>query len=100
MILADAQLRRRAVERVANDRMMQRGKVHADLMRAAGVELDFDERGGVDAGEDAPVGAGFAGVGEGGAAARGHADAALGVAADGEIDAAVVFFSRPWTSAM
>ncbi len=75
-----------AVERVADHGMMERGEVDADLVGAAGVELDFEERGGADAGEGAPVGAGFAGAGEDEAAAGGHANAALGVAGDGEVD--------------
>ena len=62
--LLTCELRSGAVERVADDGMMERGEVDADLVGAAGVELDFEERGWADAGEDAPVGAGFAGAGE------------------------------------
>ena len=53
--LADRQLRCRAVERVAHDRMMKGGEVHADLVRAAGVQLDLNERRCIDAGQDAPI---------------------------------------------
>ena len=41
----DTQLAGGTVEGVADDRMLERGEVHTNLMRAAGVELDFDERG-------------------------------------------------------
>ena len=46
----DGEVVRGAVECVANDGVMERGKVDADLVGAAGVELDFEERGGADAG--------------------------------------------------
>ncbi len=91
---ADAELRGGAVERVADDGMMQRGEVHADLVGAAGVQLDFEERGRIDAGEGAPVRAGFAGFAEDEAAAGGHAGAPVGVASDGEVDGAVVLFQE------
>ena len=71
-----------AVEFVSNDRMMQRGEMYANLVGAAGVELDFDERGGVDSGEGAPVGASFAGFGQRRGAAGGHAHAVFGIAPD------------------
>src|ERR1700730_1912163 len=79
--LTDADLGRRSVKSVADDRMMKGGEVHADLVGAARVELDLDERSGGDVREDAPVRASFASVGEGGTTGS-HAHAALGVAAD------------------
>src|ERR1700723_1543602 len=66
--------------------MVERGEVDANLVGAAGVKLDFEERRGTDTGEGAPVGAGFAGAGEDHAAACGHSNAALGIARDGEVD--------------
>ena len=61
--------------------------------RERGAEVDpgaggwlGEECHGADAGESAPVGAGFAGAGENQAAASGHSNAALGVAGDGEVD--------------
>src|SRR5258708_30518741 len=61
-------------------------------MRAAGVELNLDERGGIDAGESAPVGASFASGAQRGAAPGlgngGHARAMYWVAADRKIDPA------------
>jgi len=89
--LADVQAGCCAVEGVAYDRMMESGEVHADLVRATSVELNFHEGGGADASQGLPVGAGFAGVGEHHTPAGGHANAALWIAADGEIDAAAVF---------
>ena len=35
-----------AIEVVSDERMLECGEVYANLMRSAGVELDFDERGG------------------------------------------------------
>jgi len=92
--LADLQLGGCAIKRVAYDGMMKGGEVHADLVRAAGVKLDFDERGGVDASKGAPVRAGFAGVSEDDAAAGGHADAAFRITADGQIDAAMLSLQK------
>src|SRR4029077_19685375 len=80
---SDAKLRGRAVERVADHGMAKSREMHTDLVRAAGVELHFEERGAIYAGEDAPVGASLAGVAENDAAASGHAGAALAVASDG-----------------
>jgi len=91
---SNAKLRGCAVERVTNDGVAKSGEMHADLVRAAGVELNFEERGGIDAGEDAPVGAGFASVAENDAAAGGHAGATLGVAGDGEVNGAAIFFQK------
>ena len=63
-LLPTSQLRSGAVERVADHRMMQRREVDANLVRAPGVQLHFDERGRVDARKDAPVRAGLARVRE------------------------------------
>jgi hypothetical protein len=93
--LADAQVRRRSVKRIAHHGMLQRGKVHADLMRAASVELDLDERGAAEDGEGAPIRARGARIRDGCAAPgffrRGHARAVNGVAADGQLDPARFF---------
>jgi hypothetical protein len=71
---------------------MKGGEVDADLVSAAGVEAGFDESGVGDVEEGAPVRAGGAGAGEHDTAASGHAGAALGVAGNREIDAAVCLF--------
>jgi hypothetical protein len=71
--------------------MADGGKMHADLVSAASVQLDFGECGGTDAGEDAPVRAGFASFGENEAATGGHAEAIFGIAADGGVNAAARF---------
>ena len=63
--------------------------MHADLMRASGMELDFDERGWAEFLEDGPIGAGGACVCGFGGGARGHLYAAIGIARDGEFDAAL-----------
>ena len=63
----------------------------ANLVRTAGVKLNFDEGGGIDAREDAPVRAGRARIRKGGCAAGGHAIAADGIAGDGQLDAAALF---------
>jgi len=91
---SDAELRGCTVERVTNHGVEKSGEMHADLVRAAGVELHFEERSGVDAGEDAPVGAGFASVAENDAAAGGHAGATIGIAGDGEVNGAAIFFQE------
>ena len=91
----EAQLARCAVERVADDGMFECGEVHTNLMRAAGMELDFDERGIGDGGEGTPIGACGAGIRHGGAvpslALDSHARAMDGVATDGQLDAAGFF---------
>src|SRR5215472_4904452 len=80
---ADAQLRSCSVECVANHGMLQRGKMDANLVRASGVKLDFDQRGVVDVCEDAPVGARFARICDGssvpGFSCGGHSGAANGI---------------------
>ena len=43
------QLSSGAVKRVTHDGMFQRGQVYAYLVGAAGVQLDFQQGGGVDA---------------------------------------------------
>src|SRR5881394_1743648 len=58
-------------------------------MRASGVELDLDERSGAEFLEDRPVGAGGACVCGFGGGPRGHLYAAIGIARDGELDAAL-----------
>ena len=78
------------VERVTHDRMMQRRKVHANLVCAPGVKLHFDQCCSVDSSQQTPVRARFAGIREHGAATRSHTRAALGVSSDGELDAATV----------
>src|SRR6267154_4053246 len=89
--LADLELRRRTVERVANNWMSQRGEMHANLVRASGVKLNFGEGCVVDAREGAPIGARFAGVAQHDAAACGHARAISRVACYGQVDTAAGF---------
>ena len=88
---ADMQLAGGAIKRIAHDRMAQRGKMDADLVRAAGVDLHFEERGRSDASQHSPVGARFPGIGQRGGPAGGHAGAAIRVAGDGKFDAAAIF---------
>src|SRR5579859_1910475 len=57
-------------------------------MRASGVELDLDECGGAELLEYRPVGAGGACVCGFACRPRGHLYTALGIASDGEFDAA------------
>jgi hypothetical protein len=85
---ADAKLRRGPVQRVSDNRMAKGGKVDANLVRAAGMEPDFDQAGWADSRERAPVCARFPGIREHDAAACGHTGATPGVAHDGELDAA------------
>ena len=51
---------RRAINRVSDKRMLHCGKMYTDLMRPAGVELDFEQSRRSELGEFAPLGAGFA----------------------------------------
>src|SRR5882762_6237982 len=90
--LADLELRRSTVERVAHNWMPQRREMHANLVRASGVKLNFCEGCVVDARDSAPIGARFAGVAEHDAAAGDHARAISGVARDGQLDTAAGFF--------
>jgi hypothetical protein len=76
----DNKIRSSAIKSVANDRVLEGGEVHADLMRAPCVELDFKQRGGAEALKDTPVRVGFARTGGCGSFARGHAHAIFGVA--------------------
>src|ERR1051326_6792038 len=72
----------RAIEGVSYHGMAQGRHVYADLVRPAGINLYFNQgglaEGGFEALDDGVVGDGFAAA----TAARGHADAADGVAAD------------------
>ena len=88
---ADANLRRSAVEFVADHRMAQRREMYANLVGAAGVELDFDECGGADAGKGAPIGVCIARFGQCSGPVSSHAHAAFGVASDGKVDGSVMF---------
>src|SRR3989442_13832133 len=82
--------------------MMKSGEVGADLMRAAGVKLNFEKREAADAGENTPVGAGFAGFahdgppGLRGDSSGSHADAAARIARNSQIDAAMIFVEFPF----
>src|SRR5882762_5089573 len=89
--LADLELRRCTVERVANNWMSQRGEMHANLVRASGVKLNFGEGCIVDARDGAPIGARFAGVAQHDAAASAHPRAISGVARYGQLDTAAGF---------
>src|SRR5712672_1927541 len=90
--LADLELRRSTVERVAHDWMPQRGEMHANLVRASGVKLNFGECCVVDVRDGAPVGARFAGVAQHDTAAGSHPRAISGVARYGQLDTAAGFF--------
>ena len=80
---SEAHLFHRTVKRVAGDRMLQRGEVHANLVCAPGVELDFQQRRVADSRENAPIGASFPGIGNRSAvpgfALHRHARAADGI---------------------
>src|SRR5712675_379215 len=89
--LADLELRRSTVERVAHNWMSQGGEMHANLVRASGVKLNFGECCVVDARDGAPIGARFAGVAQHDAAACGHSRAISGVARYGQLDMAAGF---------
>ena len=80
-------LRGCAVERVADYRMMFGGEVGANLVRAAGMDKNFEERSVGQGEECAPIRAGFTGLAKHGGATCGHAHAALGIACDGQFDA-------------
>src|SRR6267154_4489337 len=90
--LADLELRRRTVERVVNNWMSQCGEMHANLMRASSVKLNFDECCVVDACDGAPIGARFSGIAQHDAAAGGHARAIAEAAGFGQLDTAAGFF--------
>lgn len=70
--------------------MTERGKMRANLVSAAGVQFDFDQREPRQALQDAPIRAGLPASRHGGTAreggTRGHANAAMGIARDGEIN--------------
>lgn len=89
-----AQLPCRAVQRVSHDGMSERGKVHANLVCAAGVQVCFNQRCVVDAQQRAPIGASFSSFGQHDAAAGGHARATFGVAPDRQVDAPVSFLQH------
>src|SRR5580693_1905445 len=73
---ANALLMRRAVERVTHHRESECGKMDADLVRAAGVQISFDEREIAKTLAQAPIRAGFAAF----TAAAGHARTAVQIA--------------------
>ena len=84
---ADLRLPRRAVERIAGHRVTQRGKVHANLVRAPGVQIGFDQRVSGNAQADSPIGARCAAF----PAACGHTDSSMQIARHGKLDAAGIF---------
>src|SRR6516225_7896353 len=94
--LAHAPFGRCSIDRVANHGVFQGGEVHTNLVRPPGVELDLDERSVVDVCEGAPVRARRAEVRDGrsapGFSRGGHARAMDGIAPDGELDPADLFF--------
>jgi len=83
-LLANALLSRRPIYGVTDDRTAKRGKVHADLMGAARMQISFNQSVIPDMRKGAPVGACLASF----ATARGHARAAMQVASDGKLNAA------------
>src|SRR5271154_3171164 len=80
---ADQFLMRCSVQRVADYRKRQRGKMHANLMRAPRVQVRFDKKNRAKPQKKPPIRAGFAAF----TAAGGHARAAAQVARDGQFDA-------------
>ena len=83
----------RAVGFIADERMAEKLKMHADLMRATGVNLRLDERGRVQSFQHAITGVrGPAGI----VVARGHAFAVRRMPGDGGVDFAG--FAREFTA--
>jgi len=82
--IADPLLAGRAVNCIAYYRASKCGKMDANLVRAARMEVCFHEREIADVSERTPVGAGFAAF----AAACGHSGAAMKIARNGKFDAA------------
>src|ERR1022692_3412539 len=76
----------RPIETVASYRMADAGEVHADLVRTAGADAQFQKSEAHEAAEDAVFGPGGAAVAEAG----GHARAAPRIARDGLFDAAAI----------
>src|ERR1700735_819837 len=74
---------RSSVERIADHRKSERRKMHAKLVRAAGVQSGFDERECAEEKFCGPVGARGAAI----TAARSHARAAAQIARHWELDA-------------
>lgn len=89
---AHVQLARGTVKRVAQHRMAQRGKVHANLVRPAGMQLHFQQAGGTNAREDPPIRASGAGIRQKCRASRCHPGAPVRVARDGQFDSSRLFF--------
>ncbi len=85
---ADALLPRRAVKRVAYNGTAERGKMDANLMRAAGMQIGFDQDEPIEAQTRTPVGASFAAF----AAAGSHSRTAAQIARNGQFDLARVSF--------
>lgn len=88
---ADVELRMRAIKCVADHGMAQGAEVHTNLMSAASVKLDFQECGGANAGADAPIRTSGARVWKEASAVGGHTGAVIGMAGNGEFDAATIF---------
>src|SRR5450759_726872 len=80
--------RRGAVKAIADYGVPDAGKVHANLVGAAGADAHFEQRKALQAPQDPVLGPRLAAAGEAG----GHADALLRVARDGFFDAAAVWF--------
>lgn len=85
---ASLRLRGRAIESVSNNRMAESGEMNANLMRASSVEIRFQKSVTGQAHADAPVGARGAAF----ATASGHADAAMQIAGDSQLDTACIVF--------
>ena len=86
-LVADARHVRRAIDGVASNRMADRGKMHANLVRAAGVQPRFHQRERFETQKHAPVRARLAPF----AAPRGHAGAPYQIARDRQRDRAGIF---------
>src|SRR5215472_6913279 len=93
--LADAQLGRGAIQRIAYHGMLQCIEVYTDLMRPPGGGLDVEEGGVSDICEGTPVRARVAGIRDGrsapGLSLCGHARAVNGIASNRERDASALF---------
>ena len=86
----EAGQRRRTIKAVARNGVADRGKMHADLMCASGVDLDFEQREFREPAQNAVIGKSGAPA----TGARGHADTACRIAFDGRIDAAPIAARR------
>jgi hypothetical protein len=93
--LTGAHLLWRPVQTIADNRMAQRRKMHADLMGAAGMQIDFDQRKTFGTREHAPIGPRVASTGERSLAPRGHPRTPARIARNGQFDSPGIAFEPP-----